>query len=50
MISKKELMIRLIDVEFQCMRYEEDIRELQLKLEKLESKKSTKKTVKKGKK
>lgn len=51
MISKRELMIRLVDVEMQCIRYEEDIRELQLKLQKLEgkktAKKSTRKTVKK---
>lgn len=51
MISKRELIIRLVDLEMQCIRYEEDIRELQLKLQKLEGKKtvkkSTKKTVKK---
>lgn len=47
MISKRELMIRLVDVEMQCMRYEEDIRELQLKLQKLEGKKTVKKATKK---
>lgn len=56
MISKRELMIRLVDVEMECLRYEEDIRELQLKVNKLENKgkkkttKTTKKSVKKGKK
>jgi len=50
MVSKREILIRLVDVEMECMHYEEDIRELQLKVEKLENKgkkKTTKKTVKK---
>ena len=47
MISKKELMERICDLEFECVGYEEDIRDLQLKVKKLEPKKVAKKTTKK---
>ena len=54
MISKRELIIRIVDLEMQAIEYEEDIRELQLRVDKLETKgkKRTlkKPTTKKGKK
>jgi hypothetical protein len=38
MISKRDLVARICYLEIQCTEYEEDIRELQLKIKKLEKK------------
>ena len=47
MISKRELMVRIIDLEMVTLRLEEDLLDLSKKIEELEGKKKAKKTVKK---
>lgn len=47
MISKRELMLRIVDLEMVTIRLEEDLMELTKKIEELEGKKKAKKTVKK---
>lgn len=47
MISKKELMLRIVDLEMLTNCQEEELLELSKKIEELEGKKKAKKTVKK---
>lgn len=47
MISKRELMVRIIDLEMVTLRQEEELLELSKKIEELEGKKKAKKAVKK---